>query len=105
MVYSWATEVCVDPIVLLPEVRDEFIDFTILDPSERPTGMGNSMVEAGTKGKMTVILINENGRKLNVPIPMLAAPGMRCHVYSVVNASTPEVATYFNEKGVLVMKI
>lgn len=89
MVDSWAAEGCVDPVVLSVVMSSSA--FTILDPSKRPIGMGYSIVEAGAKGNVTAF------RKLNVPIPMLATPGMRGHVYSVVDVCAPEVATHFKE--------
>lgn len=65
---SGATEGSVDPVIL-PDIRDEFIDYNVLDPRGRLTGIGNSIVEADAKGKM-VILTDVRSRKLNVPIPM-----------------------------------
>ena len=50
---------------------------------------------------MLVILTDADGRKLNVLIPTLVAPGMRRHVYSVVDASTREIVTHFEQNKVI----
>lgn len=73
--------------MLLPDVCDEIIAY-ILDPQERFMGIGDDILKAGIKGKTPVALTDADGTELNVLIPMVVAPGMGWHVYSVVETST-----------------
>lgn len=46
---------------------------------------------------MPVVSTDAKDIKLHVPISMLIAPGITCHIYAVVDASTREVVTHLVE--------
>lgn len=56
-------------------------------------GIGNDVVKADTMDKTPAILTDANGGKLIVLLPLLVAPEMRCHVYSVVDCGQSTVAS------------
>lgn len=68
--------------MLLQEVCDKAIDYSILDPQKRLIGIGDDIAKAGIKGKMPIKLTDADGTKLNVLILMVVAPGMGWYVYS-----------------------
>lgn len=68
---------CLTYPVLLPDVRDELVDYnTIVNPPKRLSGMGKNVVEADVKGKMPVVPTDAKEGWLNVLQPMSVAPGM-----------------------------
>lgn len=95
MVDGGAAEGCVEP-VLLPDVRDKLVDYTILDPPKRLIGIDKSVLEADAKGKMPIILTHTNVRKLSAPLSMLEVLGIGYHTHPVVDVFTRAVVRHFD---------